>query len=265
MNIFKFEFKTYLKENIIWTISLVAVLFLFMSIFPVYSSQAEMMEKILENFPETFLKAFGMNNMSLSSVVGYYSFCFVYVGLIGGIFAMKLGLDVISKELREKTADFLLVKPKTRTSVIIPKFCAVLLHILIMNVIFFGASIVAAEIFKNGDYNLKTFMLINLSLFFIQFFLLSFGIMLSTFMTELNSEIPLTLGIVFGFYVLQLLNQTLGEEKISYLTPFGHFDTSYISQNASFSTTHLIFSVSLSLLFLILAYIIYNKKDIPSV
>jgi len=265
MNIFKFEFKTYLKGNIIWTISLIAILFMFMSLFPVYSSQAATFEKLLENFPETFLKAFGMNNMFLSSVVGYYSFCFVYIGLIGGIFAMKLGLDVISKELREKTADFLLVKPKTRSSVIIPKFCAVLLHILIMNVVFFGASIVAAEIFKNGDYNLKTFMLINLSLFFIQFFLLSLGMMLSTFLTKLKSVLPLTLGVVFGFYVLQLLNQTLDDEKISYLTPFGHFDSAYISQNASFSSPHLIFSVALSLLFLILGYIIYNKRDIPSV
>lgn len=177
MNIFKFEFKTYLKSNIIWTLSLVAILFMFMSFFPLYSTQAAMMEKLLENFPEPFLKAFGMDNMSLSEIVGFYSFCFVYIGLIGGIFAMKLGLDVISKELRERTADFLLVKPKTRSSVIIPKFCAVLLHVFIMNVVFFVAAIIAVELFKKGDYNLKTFLLINLSLFFIQFFLLSLGIM----------------------------------------------------------------------------------------
>ncbi|QUH30679.1 ABC transporter permease subunit [Vallitalea guaymasensis] len=265
MNIYKFEFRKYLKSNIIWTISIIAVLFLFVSLFPTYSKEAEQFEKLISQFPEAFIKAMGLNNMSVSHIIGYYSFAFSYILLIGGIFAMKLGLDITSKESRDKTSDFLLVKPLRRANILTPKIMASLTHIVIMNVLFFVFAIIAVEAFKKADYNFTDFLLLTLSLFFVQLFLFSLGILIGTIVNKLKSVLPVTLGVVFGFYVLYLFNQTVEDEKYSYLSPFGFFDSGYITENSAYSVSHLITSISLTVIFIVASYVIYQKKDIPSV
>lgn len=265
MNIYLYEFRKYLKSTIIWTASIVAILFFYLALFPSFSTEAAQFEKVIQQFPETFRKAFGLNQMSFSTIGGFYSFTFSYIVLIAGIFAMKLGVDIISKEGREKTADFLLVKPVNRIGIIIPKFLASVTHIIIMNVIYIIFAFIAVEIFKNSDYNKESFFLITFSMFLIQMFLLTLGLLIGTLTKKLKSVLPISLGVVFLFYVIKLLNDTIEDEKLSFLTPFEYFDSSYINENLSYSLEHLLVSVVLSMVFVVASYIIYEKRDVPSV
>ncbi|WP_105615643.1 ABC transporter permease subunit [Vallitalea okinawensis] len=264
MNIYIFEFKHYMKQNIIWLVCMIAMLFIYMSLFTTFSAEAEQFERMMEQFPEPFRKAMGLNNLFLTNILGYYGFTFAYISLIGSIFAMKLGIDILSKETREKTSDFLLVKPINRSGILISKILAVLTQIIIMNLIFFPLAYLAIEIFKNDNYNFQVFTLISLSLFLIQLFFLTLGVFLGSCMNKIRSVLPLTMGVVFGLYVLQLLNQTLEDVKLSYLTPFGYFDATQIIEETSYSSTHLFVSLLLSICFILLAYLVYKKKDIHS-
>ncbi|WP_066503178.1 ABC transporter permease subunit [Abyssisolibacter fermentans] len=265
MNIFKYEFKSYLKENIIWTVSLILCLLLFLSIYPSFSSEAEKLERLLNNFPETFKKAFGFNNLTFSSINSFYSMIFMYIKLIGAIFAMKLGLDIMSKEIREKTVEFLVVKPVNRKQIITPKFLAVLTHVIIMNVIYLICALLLVQIFKKVEFDFKTFLLISLSLFFIQIFFLTFGILIGTIVKKIKSVLPITMGVVFGFYIIQLLNNTLQDKKLSYISPFGYFDPDSIMLEIAYKTNYLILNFILAMVFICFAYIRYQKKDFPSI
>ncbi|GKX31212.1 ABC transporter permease [Vallitalea longa] len=265
MNIYRFEFKKYIKSNFIWTISIIIVLFFFMALFPTYSQEAEQMEKLISQFPETFAKAFGLSDMNMSTIMGYYGFAFSYILLIGAIFAMRLGLDIISKESRDKTSDFLLVKPLKRVDILSPKILAALTHILIMNILFFAFALIAVEAFKKAEYNFTDFTLLTLSFLFVQLFLFALGILIGTIVNKLKSVLPVTLGVVFGFYVLYLFNQTIDDEIYSYLSPFGFFERGYITEHSAYSIPHLITSIVITIIFIIASYVIYKKKDIPSV
>lgn len=265
MNIYKYEFRKYLKSTTIWTFSIIALLFFYLALFPSFASEAEQFEKVIQQFPETFRKAFGLNQMSFSTIGGFYNFTFSYIVLIAGIFAMKLGVDIMSKEVREKTADFLLVKPVNRISIMLPKFLASLTHIILMNIVYIIFAIIAVELFKNNDYNKETFYLVTFSMFLIQLFLLSLGLLIGTIVKRLKSVLPISLGVVFGFYIIKLLNDTIEDSKLSFLTPFEYFDISYIAENISYSTSHLLFSILLSIVFVVASYIIYEKRDVPSV
>ncbi len=265
MNIFQYEFRKYLKSMLIWTFSMIAVLFFYMALFPSFSEEAAQFEKMIAQFPEAFRKAFGLNKMFLSNIGGFYNFTFSYIILIGGIFATKLGIDIISKEDREKTSDFLLVKPLRRFSILTPKLLAAITHVVLMNIIYIPFAYGTLEIFKNSDYSKKTFILITLSMFFIQLFLMMLGFLLGTIIKRLKSVLPLALGVVFGMYVINLLNQTLEDAKYSYLTPFGHFESGYITENLAYSTPHLLVCIGATVLFIVASYVIYLKKDVASV
>ena len=72
------------------------------------------LKKYLKDYPEPVRKALGLSVDSISSILGFYSYIFLYITLCGAIQAMNLGTSIISKEVSEKTADFLLTKPVTR-------------------------------------------------------------------------------------------------------------------------------------------------------
>lgn len=265
MNIFKFEFKTYLKSTLIWTTSLLLVLLLFLSLFPTYSKNAAQMDLIFKHFPEQFMKAFGISGTSFSTLPGYYSFTFIYILLIGGIFSAKLGLDIFSKELREKVGDFLFIKPVKRITLFTAKLGAALLSIVIMNAAFLPISLLLGKAFAQNQLDWSLMVKLNLTLIFTQLFFLFFSTMIGCIFNKIRSVNPPALGIVFGAYVVYLLNQMLDDSFISYLTPFGHFDINKLSKLGSYSNTHLAFSALLCVLFLGISFTVYRKKEIPSV
>lgn len=106
MNIFKHELKYYRKSTIIWACSMCAFSILFIFMFSSISGDIESFKNILYNVPENVRKALSIYVYSISTLEGFYSLIFVYIVLCGAIQAMNLGISIVSKEVREKTADF---------------------------------------------------------------------------------------------------------------------------------------------------------------
>ena len=57
MNIFFHELKAYRKSTIIWSVSLVLIIVLFMSFYPAFAKDAEEFPKIMEGYPEAIRNA----------------------------------------------------------------------------------------------------------------------------------------------------------------------------------------------------------------
>lgn len=265
MNVYIQELKMSVKSMIYWTIGLIAVLLLFMSMFPVISKGAALMEKVLESFPPEFVKAMGLSTFNMSSVEGYYAFLFTYIILIASIYAMKAGISVLSEEVRAKTSDFLVVKPITRTNIVTAKIMSVLTNVLIQNIIYSIATFAITGSFAEQSYDKGILMLINLSLLLVQLFFVGFGLLLSLVIKKIKTVLPITMGVVFGFFVLFLLYQSLSDSKLAYITPFAYFDASYIIEAQSLKSGFVILDIALIIVFTILTYLVYNKKDMPSV
>jgi ABC-2 type transport system permease protein len=179
---------------------------------------------------------------------------------------MNLGVSILSKETRERTADFLLVKPVSRTKVITAKLLAALTAILVADVIFHVISIIIANAVKVSDFDGKLFFMINLTLFFIQLILFSLGMAVSVFFKKLKSVLPISLGTVFGFYMAGALIAT-GENEAAarYISPFRYFDTAYIIQHAAYEASYLAVGAVIAAAAVTVTYIVYTKKDIHAV
>jgi len=265
MNIYIQELKMSVKSMVYWTIGMIAVLILYMSMFPSISKEAAMMQQVMSSFPPELVAALGLSNFDLSSLIGYYAFLFTYILLIASIYAMKSGISVLSEEVRAKTADFLLVKPVSRTTIVTAKLMSVLTNILIQNVIYSIAAFVVLNVVTEQSYDKKTLLLINLSILLVQLFFISLGLLLSVVIKRIKTVLPITLGIVFGFFVLFLLYQSLTDSMLAYITPFAYFDASYIIEAQSLKSSFVVLDIALMLIFTALSYFIYNKKDMPSV
>lgn len=265
MNIFKQELKMAYRSIFSWTLAMIGICWLFMTFFQSISADAELMNKVFSNFPKEFLNALGISDLDMSTIQGYYGLILNYVTLIGAIYAMKLGVGVLSEEVRCKTSDFLVVKPVERHTIVTAKLLTVLLLIVIQNVVYDLAAFGIANLYKKIEFETGLFFMINSTLLLVQLFFIGFGLLISVMIKKIKTVLPITMAVVFGFFVIQMLNETLDEKKLTYVTPFAYFDMSTIIKNQALDGTYVILDLVLIVLFVILTYIIYKRKDMPSV
>ncbi|WP_066389773.1 ABC transporter permease subunit [Neobacillus mesonae] len=265
MNMFLHELKAYRKSTFIWTLSLVAVLVLFMSMFPSLSKDAAEFKKLLEGYPESVRKAFGISLESITSLLGFYSYVFAYIVLCGSIQAMNLGLSILSKESREKTADFLLTKPVTRQQVVTAKLSAAVTSLAATNLFYLAAAVITAQAVSDVSFDKQIFVLISLTAFLVECMFLALGLLVSAALSNIKSVLPLSLSMVFGFYFLNMFGSVIGEKAFRYFTPFNYYDTAYIIKHSAYEARFIIIEIVLVAAGVLASYIIYAKKDIHAV
>lgn len=264
MNIFLFELRLLRKSLIIWNIVLVLLLLMFVSLYPSFHNDVETSKKLLETVPPAVKAAVSLSIDTMFSVLGFYSYLFTYLVLAASIQAMNIGTSLLSKERKLKTEDFLLTKPLTRTRILTTKLLAGITALVITIVIYIAASLLLTKIIVTENFSIKAFIMISLTLFFVQIFFFSIGVFLSTILKKIKSIISVTLPVVFGFFIVGVIQAMNNITDLRYLTPFKYYDTKYITKHQSFETKFLVIEVIIVIILITASYILYNRKDIPS-
>lgn len=264
MNIYLHEFKMHLRSVVIWSLSLAFLIFVFTSIFSSMSVDAALLTKTLEKFPKELLVAFGMENLNLSTVLGYFSFAFLICQILLAIQAANYGFSILSIEERELTADFLLTKPITRTRILLAKVLSALTGLTITNLVVWISSFVFINLYR-GDQTFEAAPLILLlsSIIIFQLVFLTVGMFISLMVRRVRNVTPFSMGLAFGMYVLSAFGGMLGDVKLELITPFKHFDPGYIIKNQAFASTIWI-SVTYILIASVGTYVLYQKRNIPA-
>jgi ABC-2 type transport system permease protein len=262
MNIYLHELKANRKFALTWLIILLSVAALMIFMYISIGKDIDVFKKILSNYPPSLRNAFGINIDLLGSALGYYSsFVLTIVVVSSAIESMILGLSILSKEIREKTADFLYSKPITRNQIITSKILASITLLVSSNIIYvIGLFFVLLSV-STVAFDLGTFMLLAFIPLFVQLIFFSLGIFVSAAMSKIKAVLPISMGIVFGFYMLN----TFADEKLRIINPFKYFDAKYILNNSKYEFEYIILTFSIITILTALTYIIYRKKDIHSV
>jgi ABC-2 type transport system permease protein len=265
-NIYLHEFRARLKSVIIWSLSLVAILFFVFSIFPTFAKEADLMNQMMEKLPAALLAAFGLDKTNLASVLGFYGFAFIFVQLCLAIQAANYGFGLVSIEESELTADFLLSKPVSRAQILTSKLLAALSSLVITNLVLWAASFAAILIFRgNRDFDPATLALVLASALIFQLFFLSVGLVVSLLVRRVRNVTPYSLGLGFGTYVLSAFSGVFGDVKLEYITPFKHLAPNYIILHQAYDTPLVLLNVMVTLVSLAVSYWLYLRRDIPSV
>lgn len=266
MNMVLHELKSLRKSTIIWTCVLVAIAALYLSLYPGMAKDAEDFRKLLSGYPPAVRAMLGISLDYITSLLGFYAFTFSFIALCGAIQGMHLGASILSKESRERTADFLLVKPVSRVSIVTAKLVAAVATLLVTDVVFYAAVFLVANAVKTADFSSKLFFMVNLTLLFLQLIFFSLGVVISVFFQKLKSVLPISLGVVFGFYLVGALVATgQNDEAARYLSPFKYFDIPYILQHSTYEASYLITGAVIVAAAIVATYLIYTKKDIHAV
>jgi ABC-2 type transport system permease protein len=266
INIFRHEFKMHLRSVITWSVAVAVLILVFVSLFSSFAEQAELMNEMMANFPEQLLTAFGLNGVDLSTVLGFFSFVFLFVQICLAIQAANYGFSLVSIEEREWTADFLLAKPVKRTRILTSKLLAALSGLTITNIVVWISSFSFINLFK-GDktYETGTLLLLLLSIVIFQLFFLSVGLVISLLVKRIGSVTSYSMALAFGMYVLSVFGDMLGRSVLEKITPFKHFEPNYIIQHGTYDLPLVLLSALVIVIALMGSYALYTRRDIPAV
>lgn len=264
MNIYKFELKTYWKSFILWSLGIIALQIIMMMFYPTMARDAQMMDLIMENYPEELLQAVGLGeHVSLATVLGYYTFVFAFVQLLIGVQSAYYGFQFLSVEEREHTADFLFAKPVTRSRILTAKYFAAFTILLLTSLVVTVSTFISIELFRDGSgYEMRPLIILLLSLPFFQLFFFSIGMVVTVGTNRIRSVISYALGFGFGLYALNAFRSIVGGEFLGFFTPYYHFEPSYILMEGSVPVDRTIVSISIILLAHIITYFAYLKRNI---
>jgi ABC-2 type transport system permease protein len=266
ITIYKHEFLSRIKSVIIWSIALVAIIVIFSSIYSSFADQAAILNETMSKFPPALLAAFGLNQVDLSTVLGYFSFIFLFAQLCLAIQAGNYGFGLVSVEENELTADFLVSKPVSRMQILNSKLLAAISCLIITDLVVWASSYISLELFRGGrEYDTRTLVLLLLTLLIFQLFFLSLGLVISLLVKRVRSVTPYSLGLAFGMYVLSAFSGLEGVAYLEYITAFKHFDANYIILHVAWNTPLVLLNVAVIVVSLVASYWLYVRRDIPAV
>ena len=262
MNIFLRELKANLKSLIIWCV--VTALFILVGVakFSAYYNNPEMLS-ILNSLPASVIDAMGMRAFNLTTLNGFYGIMFVYFALLGGIAAAMWGSDIISKEERDKTVEFSLVLPVTRSKVITAKALAALVNCIVFTLVTAAVSVGVAQRY-NPDQSFYNFLILEMeAMFIIELIFLAVGLLLGCALKQYKRASSLGIAIIlvtYFFSIITVLKQNL--DFLKYFTPFKYFDSAQLFKDGRMEVPYLLLSLAIIVVCVATAYVTYQRRDL---
>ncbi len=261
---FKREIKINLKSFIIWTTILIGLFLIVFLIYPsiTNSKNMDMLNEIIKIFPEEVLKAFNMDISSIDSAFGWLKTeGFVFILLITGMYSGILGSNILLKEENDKTIEYLNSVPVTRKNIVISKVLCGLLYIILMLVIIGIFNFVGLNF--SGEFDRKLYILLSVTPLFSSIVIFSICLFLSTFTHKTKKMLGISIGIVFASYFFNILSE-IGESTafLKYVSIFTLADIRNVIVNISINPIMIILSLLITLIFIILSIIHYERKEL---
>lgn len=264
-NIYWFELRQKRGSILIWSASIVLVALLYLGLFPTFADYAAVLQETLKRFPPEYLEAFGMAGVDLSSVMGYYSFVFTFLQILLALQASNYGFGLIAVEESRMISDFLVSKPVTRVQILTSKLLAAFTALTLTNAVTWASSFLFIELFREGrPYDGRPLILMLGSIAVFQAVFLSMGLAFSLLVPRVRSVTPYGLILSFGGYVLNAFGDLVGDVKLELITPFRHFDPTYIVQHGAYEMPLALLSVAMIVISLAFSYRRYIYRDIPA-
>jgi ABC-2 type transport system permease protein len=264
-NLFLKEIRRNSVSLIIWAVIITLLISVTMAVYPTFLANQSKVLGMLTLVPKGALQFKGISNFNdLLSPLGFYSANnLVYMMVLGSIFSIVLGSNILLKEEYDKTAEYLLTRPLTRGDVFFSKTALVFLNIFLLNLITGTAGLIWLEFVQESGFSIKAFLILSVYSFLLNIFFGSAGFFISTLVKRAKPVTTFTTGLVLFFYFIFTVSKISGNATaIGYLSPFKYVGMDVIDPLYRLEPLSVLYFTGLTLLFGLLSYRLYLKKDI---
>lgn len=227
MNLYFRELKAHRKALIIWSLIMV---FLSMAGIGKYTASlasgggGQWLNDMMKEMPKSLQALFGVGLMDLSKLMDYYGILFLYIALVATIHAVFTGNQIISKEERDKTAEFLLVKPISES---------------------FGSNLLK----------------LMAALLVLQLIFLTLGAFMAAIIGRHKLSAALASGIMLFMFLLSILTDIAGQlDFLRYFTYYKYYDAKELLKGG-YTAVYPVLTALFVIIFTAGTYYFYKKRD----
>ncbi len=260
----KREFKVNFKSFLIWLSILIIIFLIVYLLYPyiITDDTVRNIDEMMKIFPTEVLKAFNMDIASIETAYGWVKTEGVmFILLITGFYSSILGGNILLKEENDKTIEYLDSLPIKRNKILTNKIIVGITYILLFTIIFGLFNYICLNL--SGDFSQKQFMLLSITPILVGIPFFAFNLFISTFMHKTKKTIGISLGMVFIFYIISVISElSTNIEFIKYFSLYTLAGTRDIIANTTMNSLNIFISIGISIIFIALSYIRYNKKEL---
>ncbi|MBN2605159.1 MAG: ABC transporter permease subunit [Bacilli bacterium] len=261
MNIIKRELRSNLKSFIIWSVSISLLVFVYTTEFGIFADSPDILDAMAQ-FEDIF-RYLNIYVIDMTTPEGFTSMVSLYFYLGLGIYSALLGSSIISKEERDKTAEYLFTLPIKRNQVIVSKMFTAIFYSLMLNLIAMSLVILLMLPYDPSRLFFTFMRLLIPGVFFFQLIFLSIGMLLSSMLKQYKKSGSITIGLLIGSYLLSTIIGLIPElDFLKYIIPYEYFEAAVLLENGAFNIVYLIITISLIILSLSGTFIFYKKRDL---
>ena len=260
MTIVKHELRRGKTALLIWTGSIGFLLIVCIFLFPEMKGEMEGINDLFSSMG-SFTAAFGMDKLNFGTLTGYYAIeCGNVLGLGGAFYAALTAVGMLSKEEKDRTAEFLLTHPVSRVRVLTEKLAALLILVTALNLVVYLLALVSM-VLVGEEIPWKAINHMHLAYYLLQLELSGICFGISAFLRKGSAGTGL--GLAAGMYALNLIaNITESAKFLKYITPYGYCDGADIVSNGGLEWGKIAIGLCLGAVCAAAAYFCYPKKDI---
>ena len=239
MTILNHELNMGKKALAIWTAAIGGFIACCVFLFPEMASQMSTVSNIFASMG-AFTAAFGMDRLNFGTLAGFYAIeCGNILGIGGALFAAMLASNMLCKEEKEHTAEFLLTHPVTRVRVVAEKLAALLVQTVILNAVVFLLA-VASVAAIGYEIPWKELALLH----------------------GANLLVQLELEAICFYFLNLIANLSKQAKFLKYITPFGYAEGADLLSDGRLNPEYLAVGLCFAAAGILAAFWQYGKKDI---
>ena len=251
------------KSLILWCIG--SIFMTLGGIFKFSSSlvSGQSINDIASSMPKSIQAVLGIGSFDLSKASGYYGMLFIYLAVMATIHSSMLGANIISKEERDKTSEFLFVKPRSRNKIIAAKLSAAFANIILFNLATATGSLAAFNFYAKGENINSEIYILMVAMLILQLIFMAIGTFFSAF--NKNSKAAAskaTALLLVTFIMAKAMDFDSRLEFLKYLTPFKYFEAKDLIYGANFDPVSLILSFVIIVSLLAATFIFFKRRDL---
>ena len=257
------ELKINLKTLILYIIILSVMFLLIFGVYPslITKETKLMLDEIMSTMPEGMLATFNMDIIGIENAYGWFKTeGYIFLVLIGGVYASILGATILVKEENDKTIEFLYSKPINRNQIVTSKILCGIINIFTFTCIVTFFNFIGLK--NVGDFNIKEFFMLNISPILVYYLFFFTSLCISTFMKKTKKSMSIGIALVFINYAMQFMGGIASEleilKKISY---FEFVSSRYIVLNNALDMKYIGVGIFIILFLIVITYYRYNKKE----
>lgn len=265
MNIFLREMKAHRKSLIIWCIGILLLIAAGIGKYTGYSNAGQSMNELVAQLPQSVRAIMGISSFDITKISGFYGVFYLYLVIMASIHSTTLGATIISREERDKTAEFLYSRPATRNRIITAKLSAAFLNVVIFNIVTLTASIMMVGKYSKGENMTVDILKLMFGMFMLQMLFLVIGSGISALSGRPKTSASKASGIMLATFLLSIMIDV--DKRLSilkYFTPFKYFESKHLMYGKSFEPVFIALTVLIFIAMIILTYTFYRKRDLKN-